>query len=425
MKKESIERWQLKILVLCWVAYAAIYLGRVNLSVAIPYIQKAMELDKVQLGFIGSLFFWVYGIGQLMNGFIGDRVCSRTFIFIGLLAAGLSNILFGLSSNYVFMLIFWAVNGYFQSMLWGPIAKTLSYWYPYEKMSRIAIVISTSSVSGFILSWGLTGQILSRMSWRWAFLIPGIFILLYSIVWYSRFKSRPEDIGLKSPNILVNSRKVFYKDSEHSFKSLWNIINESKLWYIVIACFSQGIIKEGINLWAPSFIMETQNLDIKSVSSFIVFIPVMNFVGMMLSGWLNKKLKYQEKLTTIIFFGAGMMMILGLLKFNRFGMYTALIYLGLSSAAMYGINTMLLGVIPMNFAKYNKVSSVAGFLDFCSYLASGFSAFFTGIIVKHYGWFSIIVIWLAVACIGMIVLIISWKTDKDHTTMNIEENTSV
>lgn len=273
------------------------------------------------------------------------------------------------------MLVFWAVNGYFQSMLWGSVTKTLSYWYSHEERSRVAIAISTSSVSGYIFSWGLSGKILSCMSWRWAFFVPGISTFMYSFIWFFRIKNHPEEVGFESPNIYVNTQEEISNELERPSESLWSIIYKTKLWYIAIACFAQGIIKEGIGFWAPSFIMEKYNLDF--VSSVILFIPVMNFIGTILAGWLNKKLKYREKLATIILFGVSMIMIFGLVKFGNWGISTALIFLGLSSATMHGANTLLLGVIPMGFAKYSKVSSVAGFLDFCSYLASGFSAFLT------------------------------------------------
>lgn len=80
---------------------------------------------------------------------------------------------------------------------------------------------------------------------------------------------------------------------------------------------------------------------------------------------------------------------------------------------MFGANTMLLGVIPMNFAKYNKTSSVAGFLDFfCSYLAAGFAAFITGAIVDNVGWNGVMIFWIVCSVVGIFALLISWKYDK-------------
>lgn len=423
MKNKILKKWQFKVFVLCWVAYSCIYLGRVNLSIAIPDIQEVFNFSKAQIGFIGSLFFWIYGIGQLVNGYLGDRVQSKIFVFAGLFVTAVSNILFGLSSSFVVMAVLWGINGYFQSMLWGPIAKTLSYWFPFEKRSGVVIAVSTSMVGGYILSWGFSGQILSELGLKWVFLIPGLFIMVFSLIWLFRIKNHPHEVGLELPNSDADLKTQNHKDSTNA-PSLWKIICSTHLWYIVAACFAQGIIKDGIGLWAPSFMIETHNLDIKSTAVLILFIPVMNFVGMMLAGWLNKKLKYQEKFTTILLFSFGIIMLMGLLRFGKPNPFIALFFLGLSSAAMYGANTLLLGVIPMNYAKYNKVSSIAGFLDFCSYLASGFASFITGLIVTKNGWNMVMYIWAIVAVIGIISLIISWKHDKQSQIAAFGINTA-
>ena len=118
-----------KVFILCWLAYACAYLCRVNMSIAIPSISQSLGYSKTSLGLVGSSFFWAYGIGQLINGYIGDRISGRIFIFFGLLVSALINIFFGLAPTLVVMVILWMFNGYFQSMLWGPIVRILSRWF--------------------------------------------------------------------------------------------------------------------------------------------------------------------------------------------------------------------------------------------------------------------------------------------------------
>ncbi len=401
--------WQIRVLILCWCAYACIYFGRVNLSVAIPDLQDFLNVSKTQIGIIGSLFFWIYGIGQLINGYVGDKVSSRLYIFIGLFMTALANILFGFSASLLVMCVLWAINGFFQSMLWGPMAKTVSLWVPPRKRSSAAIGISTSMVGGFLLAWGLSGQILRLLNWKWIFWIPGVFIMAFSFIWYRYLRNRPEDAGFKPVDESL-------ADTEPSVKvisgpgegfSFRYVINQSKLWFVAIACLAQGIVKDSITLWAPTFFIERYAIDIQATTAMIIAIPVLNFGGMMLAGRLNKTLKYREKNTTIVMFVAGVFMIGGLITLGGMNVLIGLAFLGLSSAMMYGANTMLLGVFPMSFAKYGKVSSVAGFLDFCSYMAAGLAASVTGIIVDLSGWGGVLIFWVIVSGIGAAALLVS------------------
>lgn len=406
MGNKSLKYWKIRILILCWFAYGCIYFGRVNISVALPEIQNFLSVSKAEVGIIGSLFFWIYGIGQLINGYIGDRVSSRLYIFIGLTITALANICFGFSASLIAMAVIWAVNGFFQSMLWGPMAKTITHWVSPEKRGSAIIGVSTSMVGGFLIAWGLSGKIIENLDWRWAFWIPGLVILLYALIWLKGIRNYPEEVGLESP------KQEGHIETRRTDYTLWEVVKKTRLWFVVIACFAQGIIKDGINLWAPTFFMETYNLSIQSTVSFIIVIPVMNFGGMMLAGWLNKKLMYREKITTVVLFVIGILMILGLNTFGMVNAYIGILFLGLASAMMYGANTLLLGVIPMNFAKYNRVSSVAGFLDFCAYLAAGFAAAITGLIVDSVGWEGVLKFWIIITITASIALMTGHKYDN-------------
>ncbi|HHW31794.1 MAG TPA: MFS transporter [Clostridiaceae bacterium] len=422
MNNERLRYWQLRVFILCWLAYSCIYFGRVNLSIALPYIENSFQLSRTEVGLIGSLFFWIYGIGQLTNGYIGDRLSGRFMVFTGLIVTAISNILFGFSNNYYLMLVLWGVNGYFQSMLWGPMAKTLSNWYPQSKMNGVVVAISTSMIAGYSLSWSISGNIISHFSWRWVFIIPGLIILLYSFIWLTKTADNPKDAGFEiTDNIIEHSSDIKEEElnKEYSGISLLSFINKTKLWLIVVACFAQGIIKEGVGLWTPTFVMETHNIDIVSTGFAISIIPFINLAGMLFAGWLNKQFKYKEKITIISLFAFGIAMLAGLITFGRLGLTWALLFLSLSSGAMYGVNVLLIGLIPMKYAKYNKVSSVAGFLDFCSYIATGIAASLTGLIVEYFGWFGVMFTWMLIAMAGIISLIISWRIDEKENKLNL------
>ncbi len=421
---KSLKNQQFKMAALCWMAYSAIYFGRVNFSVAILEIQAVFGWTKGQVGFIGSLFFWIYGIGQLINGQIGDKISARHIIFLGLAVTSICNLGFGMGMTFGVMAVIWSINSYAQSTLWGPIVKSISNWFQPEGRGRAAIYVSTSMVGGYLLAWGLSGAIISKFDWRFAFWIPGVTILACSIIWFVLFKNKPEELGLSFHKTEVHNKNMEVSmDGVHGDSlSLVQVIHRTKMYCVVLGCFVQGVIKDGIALWAPSLFMETQGMDLKSATQFIIFIPVMNFVGILAAGLLNKKLKNQEKLTTSILFGAGILMIVGFIVSSSHNVFLSLIFLGLSSATMFGANTILLGVLPMNYSIYNKTSSVAGFLDFTSYLAAGTGALVTGLIVDTLGWNTVLICWIVFGIIGISSLLISHNYDRINGNAILNSN---
>lgn len=405
MKQIDLRRSQWLILGLCWAAYSAAYFGRVNLSVAIPDIQSTLQLSKGQIGLVGTALFWVYGIGQLINGKLGDSVSCRWFVFIGLAVAGIANLLFGLSSNIYLMVLLWSVNGFFQSMLWGPLNKTLSVWFEHQRRNRVAIAMSTSMVAGYLLAWGVGALLLRMGGWRWVFLVPAFVLLVYAPLWALLARNHPCDRGLPSPNSHLSQ----VNGTTLTKWTLLGVLKETRLWYVVAACVMQGLIKEGIGLWGPTFLAETHHLDMSSSAMILLFVPLFNFVGMLLAGWLNGILRQRERLASAILLAAAMLSVLGLHWLGSLHISLALLFLGLASCSVYGVNTLLFGVLPLGFAKYNRVSSVAGFLDFCSYIAAGIATPLTGALASAWGWSSAIWMWAGAASLGAILLILGGR----------------
>jgi OPA family glycerol-3-phosphate transporter-like MFS transporter len=96
-------------------------------------------------------------------------------------------------------------------------------------------------------------------------------------------------------------------------------------------------------------------------------------------------------------------------------MLFAVIMLALTTASMLGVNTMFLTFIPLNFSNVGRASSVTGFLDACSYLASAASGVTIGVITESYGWNTTVITWIAVAFLGALVSFLginSWKKGR-------------
>ena len=382
------------IFALCWSAYALAYFGRVNISVAIPSIQEELGWSRACLGMVGSCFFWVYAIGQLINGIMGDRVNSRWFIFSGLAISGVLNFSFGLTKYLWPMVIIWSLNGYFQSMLWGPIMGTISRWSRPARNNLIAVGMAGSTTVGYILAWGLSGKIVASMGWRGAFWLPGIILLFFSVFWVVRI-----------PDSVVKSRKNFIPDSGLAqTESFLKMTSSDGLWLVVLVCVAQGVVKEGINLWGPLLLKETMNLNLGEVIGYAVLIPVTSFIGAVFAGWLNRLFNYREKLVVDIFMTGSLVAVVVFRFFGCLSITVGAASLAITSGFISGTNSMLMSMIPLKFARKGRVSSVAGLLDFSSYIGAGLSGVLTGLISDMSGWGGVIDVWMIAILVGVVAI---------------------
>ena len=119
-----------------YLAYTAIYLARINLSMSAPELINLKICDAVQIGFLGSVFSTVYSAGRLINGGISDNAPPWKMIVTGLCAAGISNIVVGFFPPYMGIFIMWTVNAYAQSMLWSSVLCVVTAVYDGESAKK-------------------------------------------------------------------------------------------------------------------------------------------------------------------------------------------------------------------------------------------------------------------------------------------------
>jgi len=420
--EKDMKKWQIRIFAACFIAYTAAYICRVNISVALPSIQDALRLNSTSIGLIGTSFFWIYAIGQLVNGYIGDRVNSRTFIFIGLVVSAVLNVLFGFSSILIILVLLWGANGIFQSMLWGPIVRTLSNWYPSRMHNSVAFGMSFSLIIGYLLAWGISGLVLARLEWRWAFWIPAGIVLLLACVWYVMARNKPSDAGFSDVHLVrhENGEGIDddYIETETESVPFWKLIKGTNLLFIAFTGIAQGMIKDSVSFWSPKLLMDTQNLSLILTVGVVLIIPVLNFIGIIFAGWLNRLLKYKEKLTILLLMLGSCISSLGLVFLIDKSAVLSVILIAGASAFVFGANPAMTAIIPLSYKQYGRVSSVAGFIDFSIYLGSGLAGAFTGFIVDSSGWNNVFIMWCLISFLGAVSMGVSLIRESRHAGSN-------
>lgn len=133
-----------------WFVYAASYFIRTCYAASIASIVSEGTYNKGEIGLIGTAFFICYGVGQLISGLIGDRVNPFAMIVFGSAAGALSCFAMAFADSLISMLVIWAANGFFQSMLWSPILRIFSQTIDKSLQKKSILNISLSLPIGTI-----------------------------------------------------------------------------------------------------------------------------------------------------------------------------------------------------------------------------------------------------------------------------------
>jgi sugar phosphate permease len=394
------HRW--RIFGLCWITYAALYVGRVNFAVALPAIQAQFGWGKAAVGLIGGALYWSYALGQLVNGALGDRASARALVGIGLFASALLNALFGLQGALAGMAVVWALNGWAQSTGWGPLVKTLSRWFDPQRRGMISALFGPCYVVGHAVSWVLAGWLVSRWGWRHAFWAPAVILAAFGVLWLLAMRDSPEET--RAPLALWSGAR---QRKPLSLGELGHFVRSPQLRWGVVICLFSGMIKDSLTLWSPSYLVEVQGLPLSLAALSGAVIPLAGGVGALCSGWLLHRAPGRQESAIVsvmaVVIGLGTVALLVARQTPAPGLAVAI--LAVLALGSHGMNALLMTALPLSLGRTGRVSSAAGTLDFASYLGGGLSSALVGGLQDAWGWTAVYLWWLAVA---LVIIALTW-----------------
>jgi OPA family glycerol-3-phosphate transporter-like MFS transporter len=417
-KSSSVEAWQRRIFLILWITYASFYIGRVNISVALPGMMAEFGWTKADVGAIGTALFWAYAIGQFINGQLGDKFGSRVLITVGLTVSALMNLLFGFSQAIGVMIIIWAVNGYFQSMGWAPTVKTLANWFPPRMRGKLSGRLGTSYILGGAISVALAGFITARFGWRATFFVPVVILLVSAIHWYLRARNSPESAGLPTLEELegeatpTEGKEISSEDKYLGLRyTLKQSLGNRVVWIMGFGLFFVNIVRYGFLTWAPTYLFETQKAGIDKAAYSSLIFPLAGAVGAIFAGWATDRW-FQSRRAPV----AGIFLFMtGIAAWGYRAIdlenqwFLGLITLAAIGFFVFGAHVLIVAAAPMDFGTRKAASSATGFIDGMGYLGAGLQGIGTGLLVDRWGWTAGFAFWIVCAFLAAGVMIVLWK----------------
>jgi len=402
------KTWQKRIFSILWLTYGAIYLIRVNFSVAIPGIMEEFGYTRTQLGLLATAFLWTYAVGHFVNGQLGDKFGARNMLAIGFGLSVCAATVFPFCPTLGVMTLVWAFNGWVQSMGWAPVIKTLSRWFPTSQRGRIGGYLGTSYILGGGVASILTGYIIQNYGWRAGFYLPAIVVAAITLHWWLRLKEKPEDVGLSateqfgSPTPEYQGLRYTLKES---FGNKW-------VWIMGGGLFFVNLVRYGFLTWAPTIFFETQTVGgIDKAAYKTVLFPICGALGALTTGWLSDKIFRGRRapLAAIALGATGVIVIIFSMALTAGNSTLSLAAMGVAGYAICGANVMIIVSAPMDLGMRKAAGAATGFIDGAGYLGAGIQGIVTGWLVDRWGWGAGLNFWIISAVVGAVLMATMWS----------------
>ena len=399
-----------------------------------PLIDEGF-LTAGQLGVIGSALLFVYAVGKFLNGFIADYCNIRRFMFTGLAASAVINLLMGilgivngysaipLSVIFILFAVLWGLNGWMQSMGSPPGVISLSRWFPQSRRGTFYSIFSASPYLGEFISFILTGLIVGAFGWQWGFVVAaaaggaGALLILLTV------SDTPESQGLPSIQQLSGeSVKPVDKMPTRELQKM--IFRHPGIWVIALSSAFIYITKYAIAGWGVLFLQKERAFSLEQATQIIAFSAVFGVLGTVLAGWLSDRVFRSDRIRPAILSGAVSFVALALFLYAGGGYVMNILYVSVFSLSIGVLYCIVAGLMAVDIVPRKATGAALGIVGISSYVAAGLQDITSGYLIQYntvrvdgmdvYDFGPVSYFWLAAALVSFILPVMNWKKMKNN-----------
>ena len=375
---------------LCSISYFAVYIARNILGAVTPNILSSGAFTADDIGTMSSVYFAAYAIGQLINGFVGDRIKAKYMISGGLILAGVTNFIFPyMSGNVLGATCVYGLTGFSLAMIYAPMTKIVS-----ENTEPIyAVRCSFGYTFASFFATPTAGLLATFLAWGAVFTVSSSVLALMGIVAFVFFT--------------VFERRGIVKYGQYENKareqgSIKVLFEHSIVRFTFISVIT-GVIRTSVIFWLPTYINQHLSFSEKEATGIYTgatfIISLMSLIAIVIYELFGRKRDF----TIVVMFAVSVVFFF--LTYLISSPWLNIVFIVLAIMASNGAAAILWSVYCPSLRDTGRVSTATGFLDFMSYMAAAVAnKVFPGA-VDSIGWGNLILVWCGIVLAGLLVSI--------------------
>ena len=372
--------------------YTSFYLCRYNLAFANKSISDEFGFSRADMGKIITTALFAYACGQIMNGFLADRLGGKRTMLIGAAGTILMNILFGVASFWGMLGLFITIrgiDGYMQSFGAPGMVKINTAWFNHRERGRFAGIFGFMiNLGRFVISrfgpallagFTILGLIhVPPLHWRWLFWTPSIVCALVAVGMALTVKQTPEDAGFHD----VIRDETIYANLEAKPKLSFvvrTILTNPAIWFVASAYACTGAVRQAVDQWFPRYMQEVHHVNMTSAAfQWLAFlIPVVASVGSLTSGYISDTFcKGRRAPVAAVLYFLETTVILLAAQFHS--PTSAIVFFLLISFTANSTHSILGTAAVMDIGGRKLAGAAFGIIDACQYFGGSLAGYFLG-----------------------------------------------
>lgn len=286
-------------LIVVSMSYLLANFHRQSMAIMVPHLVESLGINNAQIGILGAIVFYIYGLTQIPYGYLCGKIGGVKVIQFSLIFLVIGSYVFGRADSYIELFIGRLLIGFAVSGFYVPGLNLIRQWFDIRVYSFYI---------GIFLAIGNIGSLLSTSPYEFllsnytipeiylAFTIFTVFLVFLSLFLYE------EKMDIK----LVKDQDE--KENKEFIK-----------FFVVLSIFGLMYYSSRqafISLWGTSYFMTNFNYDLRIASFLMMVISIGGIVFTPLAGKIA----------------------------DKYGRFTALLYLSIATAGFW----IIAAIIPKN-----------------------------------------------------------------------------
>lgn len=255
------------------------FLLQASISVMIPHLMKAFNINVLDIGFLSSSFFYTYILLQIPAGLLIDRVGARGLLSFSIFLCAAATLLFSLSHNLQTAEISRLIMGASTAPAVVGALYLGSNWFPPKRFAMIAGLTEMLGMLGGAIGEEVLAYSVDRVDWRATLFICAAVGVVLAVMALLIIRDRPKK-GLIITEIAPPKANIF--------SSLKKIARCPQAWLNgFYAGLMFSIIQAFASLWAVPFLAKLYHLNGEWAAGGSSMIFLGTALGAPAMGWLS------------------------------------------------------------------------------------------------------------------------------------------
>ena len=125
----KLQRWQTLVFVALFGGYFLYTAGRRGVTAAQDSLKSELGFTMSDIGTLNSAFTAAYGLSKFVGNIMTDFFSAKQLFVLGLAAAGVANLVMGVSSSLSVSAAVWSLNGALQGLGWPALSELVMRWF--------------------------------------------------------------------------------------------------------------------------------------------------------------------------------------------------------------------------------------------------------------------------------------------------------